>query len=179
MDEKKIITAEQIINNEFELADLEMRHYIPFNEKKDIIYAIIDTLLLEDNGMVMFDEIDRFVTFIMIALDKYVTNVDFEGKYIECYDALTESEKIAPILDMIGKDVEELKGFFDMECNSRLQQNSIENVLNRNLAELNITISEAMNKVITNVTDIGASLNSELSKGGMEKLVSAISKAIK
>ena len=51
--EYKIIKAEDIINNNFSIEDLDVRSYIPFEEKKQIIYAIIDTLLLEDRKSVV------------------------------------------------------------------------------------------------------------------------------
>lgn len=178
--EYKIIKAEDIINGNFSIEDLDVRSYIPFEEKKQIIYAIIDTLLLEDNGIVSFDELDRFVTFIMVAFDSYLKNVDFEDKYIECYDALSESGQISNIMNTIGRDLEELRAFFEMECNSRLEQNNIENVLNRKFTEMNAVFSTMLGEGITKISEIGNEITNEIvekiSKEDISKLLNEISK---
>ena len=177
--EYKIIKAEDIINGDFSIEDLDVRSYIPFEEKKQIIYAIIDTLLLEDNGIVSFDELDRFVTFIMVAFDSYLKNVDFENKYIECYDALSESGIITEIMSVIGEDLRELNNFFEMECASRLEQNSIENILNRKLNEINLIINTLLGEGITKIGEIGNEIVGKISKEDILKLLNSIEKVSK
>lgn len=169
--EYKILKAEDVISGNFSIEALDIRHYIPFNEKRRIIYAIIDTLLLEDDGMVFFDEMDKFVTFIMVGIDSYVKNIDFEDKYIESYDALTESGTISKIMDAIGADFIELKEFFEMECNSRLEQNSIENVLNRKLADIDLTFATTLSKGVEQLGKIGAEILKQADTKTIVKMV--------
>lgn len=156
------ITANDIINNNFSIEDLNIKRYIPFMEKRKIIDAIIDTLLLEDDGMVQFDELDRFVTFIMVSIDSYIQNIDFEDKYIECYDALAENDKISEIISAIGNDITELKDFFEIECNNRLKQNNIEYILNRKLTEMNGIFNGQVQEVVKQLTEIGTEVSSNI-----------------
>ena len=56
---------------------LEVKKYIPINEKKDLVDRIIEKCIYFENGTFRIDSIDSYVYFTMFTIDTY-TNLEID-----------------------------------------------------------------------------------------------------
>lgn len=108
---------------------LEVKKYIPINEKKDLVDKIIEKCIYFENGTFRIDSIDSYIYFTMLTIDAY-TNLEIDNVE-ECYDMLSESGLMSMVIAAIGQEYNDVLTFFNMKRDEILENNSLEMQLGR------------------------------------------------
>ena len=104
---------------------VEVKQYIPINEKKELVEKIINSCIYYDNGIYKINGIDKYVYFTMYTLAAY-TNLEFSKDVEGDFDALSESKLLAVLVYLIQQEYDDVNVFLQMQCDYILENNSIE-----------------------------------------------------
>lgn len=107
---------------------LNVKEYLPFNEKKALVKRIVEESAIEENGFIRIDEISRYLVFTIRALETY-TDLEFDEDLsiaAEEYDILARENKLNTIISFFEAEYNTLLSLVQMEVDYVLQQNSIE-----------------------------------------------------
>ena len=108
---------------------LEIKKYLPINEKKDLIDKIIEKCIYFENGTFRIDAIDSYIYFTMLTIDAY-TNLEIDDVE-ECYDVLSEAGLMPVVIAALGQEHNDVLTFLNMKRNEILENNSLEMQLGR------------------------------------------------
>ena len=103
---------------------LEVKDYLPLQEKKDLISKIIDSSIIYENSMYKFDEIDKYVHLVMLSIAVY-TNIELSDDIENDYDELCRSGLLTMIVDSFKDEYKSVMMLLDMQCNYILADNAI------------------------------------------------------
>jgi hypothetical protein len=104
--------------NNFDInKSLEIKTYIPFEEKIKYIDIFVDELIDEYGN---YNSLDKYFKFTMMIFNIY-TNLDLKNTYEE-YDKLVNSGLLDLIFSKIEADYYDLKEFVDMRFNDKLRE---------------------------------------------------------
>lgn len=103
---------------------LEVKDYIPLQEKKDLISKIIDASIIYENSMYKFDEIDKYVHLVMLSIAAY-TNIELSDDIENDYDVLCRSGLLTMIVDSFKDEYKSVMMLLDMQCNYILADNAL------------------------------------------------------
>lgn len=143
---------------------LIVKDYLPFSEKKALAKRIIAKSIVEENGFVRIDEIDKYLIFTIEVIQAY-TNLEFDEDINVAskeYDLLANGNKLSMIIDMFESEYKIILDLTCMEASYVTQQNGIEyqaaslfNGINQSLTKLTNVL---LNKVEEfNINDLGVS----------------------
>lgn len=104
---------------------LEAKEYIGIKDKKVLIDNIIHSCILYDNGIYKFDGIDKYVHFTMYTIEA-CTNLELGADIEEDFDVLSKEKLLPIILGAIQKEYDDINILFQMQCDSFLENNSVE-----------------------------------------------------
>lgn len=103
---------------------LEVKKYIPINEKKDLVDRIIEKCIYFENGTFRIDSIDSYVYFTMFTIDTY-TNLEIDDVE-NCFDMLSESGLMSVVIAALGQEYDDVQIFLNMKRDEILENNSVE-----------------------------------------------------
>lgn len=103
---------------------LEVKDYLPLQEKKDLISKIIDSSIIYENSMYKFDEIDKYVYLVMFSIVAY-TNIELSDDIENDYDELCRSGLLTMIVDSFKDEYKSVMMLLDMQCNYILADNAL------------------------------------------------------
>lgn len=103
---------------------LEVKEYLPLQEKKDLISKIIDASIIYENSMYKFDEIDKYVYLVMFSIAAY-TNIELSDDVEADYDELCKSGLLNMIVDSFKDEYKAVMMLLDMQCNYILADNAL------------------------------------------------------
>ena len=158
--------------------ELEVKEYIPFNEKQAIAQTVLTSCATISDGVIVIDSIHKYMLFTMAMLSTY-TNLesDENASLSDAYDALC-SHKVGDgtMLDAIIKTFEieysRCNDILNMMTADLLAENNIEKQVGKFLSNL----SEKINKLGDGLIDRLGDFNMDLSQLDIDKLTSMIDK---
>lgn len=103
---------------------LEVKEYLPLQEKRDLISQIIDKSIIYENSMYKFDEIDKYVHLVMLSIAAY-TNIELSDDIENDYDELCRSGLLTMIVDSFKDEYKSIMMLLDMQCNYILADNAL------------------------------------------------------
>lgn len=103
---------------------LEIKQYLPINEKKELVDKIIYQSAYYQDGMLKISEIDCYMYFTMFTIDAY-TNLEIDNVEA-CFDDLSASGMLTVIIGAIGKEYNEVNTFLNMKRDEILGEATIE-----------------------------------------------------
>lgn len=103
---------------------LEVKEYLPLQEKKDLISKIIDTSIIYENSMYKFDEIDKYVHLVMFSIAAY-TNVELSDDVENDYDELCKNGLLDTVVDTFRGEYQSVMMLLNMQCNYILADNAL------------------------------------------------------
>lgn len=104
---------------------LDAKQYISIKEKRNLIDEIIDACILYDNGVYKFDGISKYVYFTMYTIAAY-TSLELSEDIEDDFDVLSESKLLPVVLSMIQNEYDDVNILLQMQCDSFLENNSVE-----------------------------------------------------
>jgi hypothetical protein len=96
---------------------LNIRKYVPFEEKIKHIDKFVDEVIDQDGN---YNSIDKYFKFTMMVFNIY-TNLDLSNTYEE-YDKLVSNSLLDVIFSEIEADYYDLRDFMDMRFNDKLRE---------------------------------------------------------
>ena len=131
----------------------EIKHYIPFDEKRYSSIGTCEALL--DTTEFKVDHVLKYINFIISNIIRKYTNIDLPaGEYTTVYDELKSyeingSNLLTEIIKEIGEDYEEYKMVFDTVYDDMVANNTdIESVVKKQIERLIEGTNTAADKLI-------------------------------
>lgn len=103
---------------------LEVKDYLPLQEKKDLISQIIDASIIYENSMYKFDEIDKYVHLVMFSVGAY-TNIELSDDIEDDYDELCRNGLLDTVVDTFRGEYQAVMMLLNMQCNYILADNAL------------------------------------------------------
>lgn len=103
---------------------LEVKNYLPINEKKELVDRIIEKCIYFENNTFRIDAIDSYIYFTMLTINTY-TNLEID-EVESCFDMLSESGLMSVIIASIGQEYNDVQTYLNMKRNEILENNSLE-----------------------------------------------------
>jgi hypothetical protein len=121
--------------------ELQVKKYLPIEEKKLIAKGIIYECTEEVNGVVKVDSIQQYLSYVKYMILRH-TNLEYTQ---EDYDKLCSTEYngttlLNAIMGYFGEDASECSRILNLMIDDRMQENSMEFIVGRFLSG----ISEAL-----------------------------------
>lgn len=109
---------------------IETKKYLPIKQKKELIESIVNECVLYEDGVYKFDDIDKYICFIMRVIEAY-TNLELSNDLEEDYDMLCEASLLDLIINTFKKEYDEVNILLQMKCEYILTSNSLESQIGR------------------------------------------------
>ena len=107
---------------------LTIKSYLPFLEKKALAERVIEKSVVEENGCMRINEIDKYLHFTVAVIEAYTNlefNEDFEVAAQE-YDELVQCNKLNAIIGMFETEYKTVLELVGMEADYVMQKTSVE-----------------------------------------------------
>lgn len=142
---------------------LEIKKYLPINEKKELIDKIIYQSAYYQDGMLKIGAIDCYIYFTMFTIDAY-TNLEIDNVEA-CYDMLSEAGMTEVLIAAIGHEYSDVNVLLNLKKDELLSDNSID-----------AQFSKFFNDISSSVNDVkdtidGAIKNLNIDKESAIKLI--------
>lgn len=151
---------------------LEIKEYIPFDDKKKIAEMIIEKNITEENGIKKINSAGQFVSFIVAMLVAH-TNLEINTENpIEDYDLICEAGLLESIVAEFQKDYAECEAILKMTVADTLVDNNLNAVVARFLdgvLDKLDGVSEGLKNTIENI-DINNLLGGKFDTEDLAKL---------
>ena len=109
---------------------LELKTYIPFQEKRNIVEEIVKRNIVLKDGIKKNDNISQYIDFV-IAMLKSHTNLEFGNEPTRDYDMLSESGLLPIIINEIQNDYNECDILLKMALAAELEDNNLSVILSK------------------------------------------------
>jgi hypothetical protein len=114
---------------------LEVKDYISIKQKRNLVDDIINASVLYDNGVFKFDAISKYVNFTMYTIAAY-TNLELSDDVEDDFDELSKEKLLPVIIGAIQAEYDDVNIILQMQCDSILENNSIEVVVSKFLENI-------------------------------------------
>jgi hypothetical protein len=151
---------------------LEVKEYIGFATKRNLVSAIVNECVLYENGMFKFNDIDKYVCFTMRVIGAY-TNLELDNDMEADYDMLCESNMLEFVINTFKKEYDDMNILLQMQCDYVLSNNSIGSQVGRFLDEILEKIDVLVNAFASKVDGFDFS-NLPVSSEDLNKLMQLI-----
>ena len=128
---------------DFIKSKIDIIEYLPFNRKREIVEAIVERVITEEDGIKRADGISQFLAFVVAMVASHTTLV-FGDKPEEDYDALSQCGVLDHILVMFKKDIDECDVMLKMAVADAMADNN-----------LNVIVSKFLNGVLDKFDGFG------------------------
>lgn len=151
---------------------LEVKEYLGIKEKKQLVDDIVNACILYEDGVFKFDDIDKYVCFIMKSIEAY-TNLELSEDIEEDYDMLCKNGLLNSVIATFNKEYEEVNILLQMKCDYILSGNNVEAQVGRFLNELLEKIDVVANVLADKVGNFDMN-NLPIDKADLGKLMKFI-----
>ena len=114
---------------------LEVKDYLSIKEKRNLIDDIVNASVLFENGVFKFDAIAKYVYFTMYTIAAY-TNLELSDDIEDDFDELSKAKLLPVIISSIQSEYDDINILLQMQCDSLLENNSIEVVVSKFLEDI-------------------------------------------
>lgn len=138
-----------IKNKDFNMElELQVKKYLPIEEKKLIAQGIIYECTSEENGVVKLDSIQQYLSYVKYMITRH-TNLEYTyADYdVLCGTAYGESNILNAILDCFGADAQECSRLLNLMLDDKMRENSIEYSVGKLFNEIESTFSALVNQL--------------------------------
>ena len=149
----RVIKEDQVLN--MVKKQLDVKDYIGIREKRSLIDNIINACVLYENGIYKFDCIDKYIYFTMYTIAAY-TNIELSENVEDDFDMLSKEELLPIVIGAIQKEYDDVNILLQMQCDSFLENNSVESMVGRFLegvTDLLNNIEPALKSGIDKISD--------------------------
>lgn len=135
---------------------LDVKDYISIKEKRALVDNIINASVLYENGVYKFDCIGKYVYFTMYTIAA-CTNIELSENVEDDFDALSREALLPVVICAIQKEYDDVNILLQMQCDSFLENNSVESMVGRFLegvTDLLNNIEPALKSGIDKMSDL-------------------------
>lgn len=128
-----------ISNKDFNMEkELQVKKYLPIEEKKMIAKGIIYECTEKVNGTIKVDSLQRYLSYVKYMIVRH-TNLEYTS---DNYDELCSSGLLNTIMECFGDDAQECSRVLDLMMDDYMQEASIEFAVSRFLDNLSVKVEE-------------------------------------
>ena len=122
-DKNKMLKPEQLqaVVKKF----LNVTEYLSIKDKKQLVEDIVDACILYEDGIFKFDEIEKYVVFIMKTIDAY-TDIELSNDIEDDYDMLCRANVLELVISTFKKEYDDVSVLLSMKCDYILSNNNME-----------------------------------------------------
>lgn len=147
---------------------LEVKDYISIKEKKQLVEDIISETVMYENGLLKFNGIDQYITYVMKCIEAY-TNLELSDDIEDDYDELSKTGLLEPITSVFAEEYKAVLTLLQMQCDYILMDNSISSKVGVFLTSVSSIIDKLANSLSNSVDNFDISkLN--IDKKDIEKI---------
>lgn len=156
------MTVLELINkakedNDFDvIGAINVKEYLPINEKREVIDLVIAHCSEYEDGNVLLNGVELYIMFNIKFIEAY-TDIEFTNNYYDDYDALTASGLLDMIINAALPEYNRMTEMLILQKEYVLAQNSLEAQVGRFLGDL----SYQFGKFIDNIGEKISGLNLE------------------
>ena len=139
---------------------LKIKRYIPIEEKKAIANAIIAECIHEENGVMVVDSVQQYLSYVKYMI-KFHTNLEYgEVDYdLLCCNEYEGKTVLNAIMAYFELDAKECLRIMDLMIGDYMQQNSMAFMVGKFLNNLNEQVSNLSGAFTGAVNNIGLNLD--------------------
>ena len=104
---------------------LNVKEYLSIKDKKQLVEDIVDECILYEDGVFKFDDIDKYVVFIMKTIEAY-TDIELSDDIENDYDILCRAKALELVVNTFKKEYDDVNVLLSMKCDYILSSNNIE-----------------------------------------------------
>lgn len=128
--------------------ELQIKKYLPIEEKKLIAQGIIYECTEETNGVIKVDSVQQYLSYVKYMILRH-TNLEYN---VEDYDKLCsikygETSLLNAIFDSFPEDAKECSKILNFMMEDLMQENSINFVVAKFLNNLNLKLETVMDTI--------------------------------
>ena len=132
-NKNKMLKGDQLL--QFLNKTLEVKKYISIKEKRKLIDDIVTSCILYEDGILKFDDIDKYIVFTMKTIAAY-TNLELSFDIEDDYDELCKARLLNSIIETFSGEYENVQLLLQMKCEYVLSGNTIEAQIGKALSVL-------------------------------------------
>ena len=155
-NKNKMLKGEQL--HQLLVKTLEVKDYLGIKEKRNLIDEIINECIIYEDGVLKFDDINKYICFTMKTIAAY-TSLELSGDMEEDYDALCRAKLLNSVVDTFSGEYDNVKLLLQMQCEYILSGNSVE-----------AQFSKFLNGVLEKIDDVIKVLDHAVNKFDISKL---------
>jgi len=127
-----------IRNKEFKMErELQVKKYLPIEVKKAIANAIISECIHEENGVLVVDSVQQYLSYVKYMIKHHTNLVYGEADYdVLCSTDCGDKTLLNTVLGLFEPDAKECLRIMNLMISDYMQQNSIEFAIGRFLNSL-------------------------------------------
>lgn len=154
--------------------ELQVKKYLPIEEKKLIAKGIIYECTERINGAIKVDSVQKHLSYVKYMILRH-TNLEYIN---EDYDTLCSSGLLDEIIACFDQDAKECARILDLIMDDYMQENSMEFIVAKFLYGLNDMVGSLAEKLNDKIEDmgLGTMIPSDMDKG---KLVNFLNTYVK
>ena len=174
------MTVLELINkaredNDFDvISAINVKEYLPVNEKREVIDLVIARCSEYEDGNVLLNGVELYIMFNIKFVEAY-TDIEFTSSYYDDYDALTANGLLDMIINAALPEYNRMTEMLILQKEYVLAQNSLEAQVGRFLGDL----SYQFGKFVDNIGDKISGMNLEdmnVNQDDVNKIVQFVDK---
>lgn len=126
--------------------ELQVKKYLPIEEKKLIAKGIIYECTEQVNGVVKVDSVQQYLSYVKYMILRH-TNLEYTQ---DDYDTLCSNNLLNTIMEYFGEDVAECSRILNLMIEDYMQENSIEFIVGKFLNNLGESLGDKLNELDIN-----------------------------
>ena len=134
--------------SEYIRKELEIKTYIPFREKREIVEMVARQNIVEADGIKRYDSINGYVSFVAAMLAAH-TSLSFSDDPVADYDLIAECGLLPQIVALFQESYSECEALLKMSVAAELEDNNI-----------NVLVGKFLNGILTRLDGAGEILKS-------------------
>lgn len=156
------MTVLELINkaredNDFDvIGAINVKEYLPINEKREVIDLVIAHCSEYEDGNVLLNGVELYIMFHIKFIEAY-TDIEFTSDYYDDYDALTANGLLDMIINAALPEYNRMTEMLILQKEYVLAQNSLEAQVGRFLGDL----SYQFGKFVDNIGEKLSGMNLE------------------
>lgn len=146
------MTVLELINkaredNDFDvIGAINVKEYLPINEKREVIDLVIAHCSEYEDGNVLLNGVELYIMFNIKFIEAY-TDIEFTSNYYDDYDALTESGLLDMIINAALPEYNRMTEMLILQKEYVLAQNSLEAQVGRFLGDLSYQFGKFVDSI--------------------------------
>ena len=142
--------------------ELQVKKYLPMEEKKLIAKGIIYECTEEVNGVIKVDSVQQYLSYVKYMILRH-TNLEYTQ---EDYDKLCSEGLLNRILECFGEDAAECSRVLNLMMDDYMQENSMEFIVGKFLNSVSEMLSNKLNEF-----DMNSIIPNDIDKASLIKFL--------